>query len=50
MVVGVFVGQARKPLVEKQRRARINKNLEELRLLVAAPHVREPSIGSAQKR
>ncbi|CAG07632.1 unnamed protein product, partial [Tetraodon nigroviridis] len=27
--------QARKPLVEKKRRARINKSLQELRLLVA---------------
>ncbi|XP_029688182.1 transcription cofactor HES-6-like [Takifugu rubripes] len=29
--------KARKPLVEKKRRARINKSLEELRLLVAEP-------------
>lgn len=32
--------QARKPLVEKKRRARINESLQELRLLLAGPEVR----------
>lgn len=36
-----FLLQARKPLVEKKRRARINKSLQELRLLVADADVRE---------
>lgn len=33
--------QVRKPLVEKKRRARINKSLQELRLLIADTDVRE---------
>lgn len=33
--------QARKPLVEKKRRARINESLQELRLLLAGPEVRQ---------
>lgn len=32
--------QARKPLVEKKRRARINESLQELRLLLAGAEVR----------
>ncbi|XP_011377855.1 transcription cofactor HES-6 isoform X2 [Pteropus vampyrus] len=31
--------KARKPLVEKKRRARINESLQELRLLLAGPEV-----------
>lgn len=33
--------KARKPLVEKKRRARINESLQELRLLLAGPEVRQ---------
>ncbi|ELW63544.1 Transcription cofactor HES-6 [Tupaia chinensis] len=35
--------KARKPLVEKKRRARINESLQELRLLLAGAEVRGPS-------
>lgn len=34
-----LVGQARKPLVEKKRRARINESLQELRLILADAEV-----------
>lgn len=36
-----FLWQARKPLVEKKRRARISRSLQELRLLVADADVRQ---------
>lgn len=37
--------QARKPLVEKKRRARINESLQELRLLLAGTEVRREGCG-----
>lgn len=37
--------QARKPLVEKKRRARINESLQELRLLLAGAEVRPAGSG-----
>lgn len=37
----LFLWQARKPLVEKKRRARITKSLQELRLLIADTDVRD---------
>ncbi|MXQ97311.1 hypothetical protein E5288_WYG003282 [Bos mutus] len=36
---------ARKPLVEKKRRARINESLQELRLLLAGAEVRPAGSG-----
>lgn len=40
--------QARKPLVEKKRRARINESLQELRLLLAGTEVRREGCGGLQ--
>lgn len=40
--------QARKPLVEKKRRARINESLQELRLLLAGTEVRREGRGRLQ--
>lgn len=40
--------QARKPLVEKKRRARINESLQELRLLLAGTEVRRKGCGGLQ--
>lgn len=39
--------QARKPLVEKKRRARINESLQELRLLLAGTEVRRKECGGS---